>query len=140
LPAARCELAADDPQSQRSIGDIREMDNLIDSALAVFSHQEASEPPRTTDVFSLVQSLTDDLADLGQPVALSGGQAVATVQPIALRRGGSGLGLFIARDLLSRQGGRLMLANRETGGLRATIVVPKRPASGQGGENNETSR
>lgn len=38
--------------------------------------------------------------------------------------GGSGLGLYIARDLTLRQGGRLTLANREGGGLRAQVWLP----------------
>ena len=36
--------------------------------------------------------------------------------------GGSGLGLYIARDLVARQGGELALANRPRAGLRATIT------------------
>jgi len=39
--------------------------------------------------------------------------------------GGSGLGLYIARDLISRQGGRLSLSNRREGGLSATIALPR---------------
>jgi len=38
--------------------------------------------------------------------------------------GGTGLGLYIARDLVQRQGGRLTLANRPEGGLRATLLLP----------------
>ena len=37
--------------------------------------------------------------------------------------GGSGLGLYIARDLLQRQGATLTLANRPQGGLRATVTL-----------------
>jgi signal transduction histidine kinase len=40
------------------------------------------------------------------------------------RTGGTGLGLYIARDLVQRQGGRLTLANRDRGGLRATVCLP----------------
>ena len=39
--------------------------------------------------------------------------------------GGSGLGLYIARDLIARQGGSLALANRPEGGLRATIELQR---------------
>lgn len=38
--------------------------------------------------------------------------------------GGTGLGLAIASNLVSAQGGRLVLENRPTGGLAATIMLP----------------
>jgi signal transduction histidine kinase len=37
---------------------------------------------------------------------------------------GSGLGLYIARDLVEREGGRISLANRPGGGLCAAIALP----------------
>ena len=40
--------------------------------------------------------------------------------------GGAGLGLYIARDLPQRQGGRLVLSNPPQGGLRAEVVLPRR--------------
>ena len=39
--------------------------------------------------------------------------------------GGTGLGLYIARDLVQRQGGRLTLSNRPEGGLRAEVRLPR---------------
>jgi signal transduction histidine kinase len=45
-----------------------------------------------------------------------------------LETGGVGLGLAIVRDAAARHGGRLVLANREAGGLRATIELPRQPA------------
>ena len=38
--------------------------------------------------------------------------------------GGTGLGLYIARDLVRRHGGELTLANRTEGGLRAELSLP----------------
>ncbi|WP_341679195.1 ATP-binding protein [Niveibacterium sp. SC-1] len=38
--------------------------------------------------------------------------------------GGTGLGLYIARDLIQRQGGSLRLSNRPAGGLRAELRLP----------------
>lgn len=43
--------------------------------------------------------------------------------------GGSGLGLYIARDLVQRMGGSLRLLNRPEGGLRAEVRLP---AAGSG--------
>lgn len=83
----RLEASEGDPLTARSIADIHEMDDLIESALEVFRgsglHEEPSE---VTDVHALVQAIADDLADLGQPVSVSGETAPARVQAVALRR------------------------------------------------------
>jgi signal transduction histidine kinase len=182
----RLENNEHDPLTVRSIADIHEMDDLIESALEVFRGPGHEEAAQVTDVLALVQSIVDDLADLGQPVTLQGLPALASVHPVGLRRvisnlvnnalrygkqadlrvgtlgdeveividdrgpgipeaqleavmkpffrlessrnrltGGSGLGLYIARDLISRQGGRLSLSNRREGGLSATIALPR---------------
>ncbi|HEX3140789.1 MAG TPA: sensor histidine kinase, partial [Rhizobacter sp.] len=38
--------------------------------------------------------------------------------------GGSGLGLYIARDLARRHGGQVTLSNHPGGGLHAELVLP----------------
>ena len=178
---------------QKNIADLREMNALIDNALEVFRGADGNpEPMLKIDVAALLQSMTDDLAEQGQPVTYAGeAETVTLAQPAALRRvfgnlvdnalryggradvqvrragtelhitiddagpgipqalmdnvfqpffrvdasrskhtGGTGLGLYIARDLTLRQGGTLTLTNRreggEIGGLRATLVLPLR--------------
>lgn len=80
------------PLAQRCVADIREMNELIDGAISVFRAEDASdEALQATDVFALVQSLTDDLAEMGQPVHLHGHSLVAMAKPVALRRAVSNL-------------------------------------------------
>jgi signal transduction histidine kinase len=179
------ETMSAEPAAQRCIASVREMNELIDTVFDVFRGASGAEPPQITDVFALVQSVTDDLAEQRQPVTLEGAPALANVDPASLRRvvsnlvgnalrygeraqvvvsadaqgvhividdfgpgipghllaqvfepfyrvegsrnrhtGGIGLGLHIARDLVTRQGGTLTLANRSAGGLRAQVWLP----------------
>jgi signal transduction histidine kinase len=174
---------------QRSVADIHEMNALIDTVLSVFRGDGIGKPKslQPTDVGALLQALTDDLAEQGQPVVFAGGSGVAQADPAALSRvldnlvgnavrygnraeialhseagqlhitvddagpgvpddqleavfqpfyrvdasrnrhtGGAGLGLYIARALVERMGGTLVLSNRSTGGLRAELSLPMR--------------
>lgn len=189
--------AVDDTASpvsrERSIDDIREMDQLIDTVLGVFRGDALGAPEALQDtaVAALVQSLTDDMVEQGHAVGLTvpahaAGADVASAEPAALRRvignlignalryagaaevsldlsahqirivvddrgpgipaqhletvfepffrvessrnphtGGTGLGLYIARELALRQGARLLLSNRKGGGLRAEVLLAR---------------
>ena len=48
----------------------------------------------------------------------------------SLESGGVGLGLAIVRDAAAYHGGQLILENRGSGGLRASVVLPRSPKSG----------
>ena len=183
----RLETLDEQPQAQRCVADVHEMDALIGSVLEMMRETHARGERERVDLAALVLSLIDDLAEQGQPVRLAGDAppAVVLAQTAALKRvlgnlignalryggsatvtvsssprevqvsiddegpgiapeqldavfepfyrvessrsratGGTGLGLYIARDLTQRHGGRLTLANRREGGLRATLVMP----------------
>ena len=76
------------PAARSAIDDVRQMDELIESLLALF------RPPTTTaggasgriDAFALVQAIVDDLPGAGPEVKLSGTAASTPCQPAAFRR------------------------------------------------------
>jgi signal transduction histidine kinase len=48
----------------------------------------------------------------------------------SLETGGAGLGLAIARSIVSAHGGEVALSNRDAGGLCARVVLPMAAAPG----------
>jgi signal transduction histidine kinase len=81
----------DAPVAQAAIGDIHEMNALIDSSLAVLREQRDSAAPSVVDVVALAQAAVDDLAEQGHDVALLDIAANmpalrARAHPLALRR------------------------------------------------------
>ncbi|WP_234264593.1 ATP-binding protein [Hydrogenophaga sp. NFH-34] len=76
-------------EAARAAGeDIRAMDELIDGSLAVVREQSTASPPLRLDLGALLQSLADDLVELGQPVSLADPLPAARVcaHPASLRR------------------------------------------------------
>jgi signal transduction histidine kinase len=64
-----------------------EMQAMAETALAFAREEATGEPTRTIDLTALLESLCDDLADLGCDVAFSGGERMPyRCRPEALRR------------------------------------------------------
>lgn len=183
----RVENVEDRPEREKMLETIAEMDSMIGATLDFAREVVETEPPRRTDITALVESVVDDMADAGLPVAMKPAPpAVMECRPGALRRalrnlvdnavkygksadvsvevgtdaigividdqgpgipqreldrvfqpfyriegsrnpdtGGIGLGLAIALSIVEAHGGRLKLANREAGGLRASVLLPR---------------
>ena len=83
----RLEMMEGQPQAERAVADVREMDALIGTVLGMMRDQHASGAPERTDVAALVQSLVDDLAEQGEPARVARIEpAIVTAQPAALTR------------------------------------------------------
>jgi protein-histidine pros-kinase len=69
----RLERLSDDAVAQAAIADLREMDELIESSLAVMREQSGDTATAEVDLGALLQSLVDDLAEQGQAVSMDDG-------------------------------------------------------------------
>jgi signal transduction histidine kinase len=83
----RTEFIDDAEQQGKALNDLDEMQAMLDATLSFARDDTAAEPRTKTDLAGLVQSLCDDLADAGQPVAYDGpAHAALDCRPVALRR------------------------------------------------------
>ena len=76
------------PAAERAIDDVRQMDELIESLLALFRPpaEAPSVDDQRIDAFALVQAIVDDLPGDGTLVTLTGEPAATRCRPAALRR------------------------------------------------------
>lgn len=69
----RAEFVADGEIREKMLGTIDEMQKMTEATLTFAREESAAEETRSIDLSALVQSLSDDLADLGQDVTFTNG-------------------------------------------------------------------
>jgi protein-histidine pros-kinase len=113
----RLETSAD-PDAAANIADIHEMNELVDSSLAVLREQRDGEPPNVVDVTALLQALVDDHVELGHAASLDAGASMRVLaHPASLKRV---VGNLLANAI--RYGGCARVAvHAEAAGVRVTI-------------------
>ncbi|SMF90185.1 Signal transduction histidine kinase [Azospirillum oryzae] len=82
----RVELLEEDETKQRMLDNVEEL-RLTAEAMLSFAREEGGEQARAVDLVSLVESVCEDMADVGAPVTFDGGAKLPVVcRPIAMRR------------------------------------------------------
>ena len=183
----RAEFVEDAEARRKILETLDEMEQMAEATLAFAREEATREPTRAVDLSALVDSVCDDLAELGRDVTFAEADKLPfACRPVALKRavrnlvenavtygerarvsmekqeadicvvieddgpgipdedqetvfqpfvrleesrsqetGGIGLGMAIARSIVRGHGGDIDLENREEGGLRAVMRLPK---------------
>jgi two-component system nitrogen regulation sensor histidine kinase NtrY len=94
--------------------------NLIKNA-----HESGSAPDEVTvSITEAGRELRIEVADRG-PGMSDTVLAQALLPFYSTKRAGTGLGLALAREITEAHGGRVLLANRDGGGLRVSLLLPQ---------------
>jgi two-component system sensor histidine kinase RegB len=123
----------DEPVFKRSAGLLYGLGNLIENAtqFAKFRVDVDANWDRSTVTVTIADDgpgFPDDLVTrLGEPYLTTRARNTA---PEGDAPGGLGLGIFISKTLLERNGARLAFANRRAGGALVTITWPRTAVEG----------
>jgi len=83
----RAEFIADDELREKMLSTIAEIQSMAEATLAFMREEATAEPTRTVDISALVESLCEDLAELGHDVVFAEGPRLGyRCRPAALRR------------------------------------------------------
>ena len=117
----RAEYIDDDEQRAKALSDLAEMQAMLDATLSFARDDAAAEPRTSVDLSSLLQTLCDDLADAGQPVAYEGPHRVT----IECRPASLGRALANLIDNAVKYGGEAVVDLRD-GGHEVAIGIADR--------------
>ena len=83
----RAEFVPDEEVREKMLSTITEIQTMTEATLAFAREDATAESTRTVDLSALVESLCDDLAELGYDISFSEGQKISySCRPDALRR------------------------------------------------------
>lgn len=83
----RAELVEEDETRERMLATLDEMQRTVEATLLFAREEATSEPTRVVDLAALVESVVEDLADLGGEVAFEGNTRIPyRCRPASLRR------------------------------------------------------
>ncbi|MBS0381550.1 MAG: HAMP domain-containing protein [Proteobacteria bacterium] len=119
-----CEFAlAGDVPSESGRFDAAQIEQVLIN-LVKNAHESGSDPASVTLAITHgARNWRIEVADRG-PGMSDTVLAQALLPFYSTKRSGTGLGLALAREIVEAHGGRIVLANREGGGLRVTVSLP----------------
>lgn len=83
----RAEFVDDHEQQAKMLGDLAEMEKMIDSTLSFARDDIRNEEMRRVDVTSLLRSICDEMSDAGHEVTLNAnGQTPLKCRPVSIKR------------------------------------------------------
>ncbi|MBR9765940.1 MAG: HAMP domain-containing protein [Rhodobacteraceae bacterium] len=114
----RAELVENAELQERMLSTIAEMEAMTESALALARQETETEPTRTIDLSALVESVCEDLAELGRPVRFHDGDRLTfRCRPEGLRR----VVRNLAENAARYGGGAEVRVLRDSGAVRIVV-------------------
>ena len=112
------------PPARPGIFDAAQIEQVLINLIKNAHESGSAEDEVTLSIAESSRELRIEVADRG-PGMSDTVLAQALLPFYSTKRAGTGLGLALAREITEAHGGRVLLANREGGGLRVSLLLPQ---------------